>query len=292
MDQDSGRIGVSPLPVVMTLTAVTSANLGSVMVVKAFSVVGPAGIAALRCSFAAIILLALSRPSLRGHGPRDWWAVVGFGAAIAAMNSFFNEAIFLMPVGPAVTIEMMGPLVLSVILARRASGLLWAALALMGVVLIRGIGPAGAAWHPLGVAFAACAGTAWACYILLTRATGTMFKTVQALALAQVVAAALTMPRAVIVEGAGTMVNPKVLGWGLVVALLSNTICLGLEMLALRRIPAHIFSLLMAFGPVFGSLLAWLIIDQRLGLLPWLGIGLVVLASMGATFGERHQAGT
>jgi len=276
----------------MVMIAGIAASLGSVAAVKAFEleVVGPAGIAGLRCLFGAVILLAITRPSLRGHTPREWSAVVGFGVTIAVMYTFYNEAINLIPIGPAITIEMMGPLVLSVVLARRASSWLWAGLALLGVVLIRGIGAAGGAWDPLGVIFAASAGVAWAGYILLTRATGTMFKSVEALALAQAVAALLTMPRALVVEGAGTLLRLDVLAWGLAVAVLSNSICNGLEMMALRRMAAHVFSLMMAFGPVFGSLLAWLLISQRLGLLTWLGIGLVVLASAGVTLAERRRA--
>ena len=281
---------VTPLALVMVLVAGITANLGSVVAVKAFEVVGPAGIVGMRCSFAAAVLMVATRPSLRGHTWPQWRAVIGLGLAIAVMNGFFNEAIKLMPVGPAVTIEMLGPLVLSVILARRASGWLWASLALLGVVLIRGFGSGDGIWHPLGVVFAACAAVAWACYIVLTRATGAMFQSVEALALAQVVAGALTLPRAFVVEGVSTMLRWDVLAWGLAVALLSNTICLALEFRALRRMPAHIFSLMMAFGPVFGSLLAWLIIGQRLGLLPWLGIGLVVLSSMGATLADRRLA--
>jgi len=274
----------------MVMVAGVAASLGSVVAVRAFAVVGPAGIAGLRCLFGAVILLTITRPSLRGHTGREWMAVVSFGLSIAVMYTFYNESINLMPIGPALTIEMLGPLVLSVILAKRASAWLWAGLALLGVLLIRGLSSGDGVWHPLGVAFAACAGVAWAGYILLTRATGTMFKSVEALALAQAVAAVLTLPRAVVVEGMGTLLRLDALAWGLAVAVLSNAICNGLEFMALRRLPAHIFSVMMAFGPVFGSLLAWLLINQRLGLPTWLGIGLVVLSSAGATLGERRRA--
>ncbi|MCL1898161.1 MAG: EamA family transporter [Micrococcales bacterium] len=285
------RQAVTPSAVSMVLIAGITANLGSVVAVKAFELdlVGPAGIVGLRSGFSALVLLAVTRPAVRGHSRPEWRAVLGFGVAIAVMNGFFNEAIALIPVGPAVTIEMLGPLVLSVILARRATGWLWAGLALVGVVMIRGVGEAGGAWHPLGVFFAACAAVAWACYILLTRKTGTMFKSVEALAWAQLIATILTLPRAFVVEGVSTMCDWRVLGFGLAVALLSNTICNGLELIALRRMPAHVFSVMMALGPVFGSLLAWILIGQRLGLLPWLGIALVVLSSMGATLGDRRS---
>jgi len=286
------RQAVTTGPVLMVLIGGVSATLGSVVAVKAFdlNLVGPAGMVGLRCSFSALVLLAITRPSLRGHTWREWSAVAGLGLAIAVMNGFFFEAIALMPVGPAITIEMLGPLALSVVLARRVTSWLWAGLALAGVVMIRGIGEASGVWHPLGVTFASCAAVAWASYILLSRKTGTMFKSVEALAWAQLVAGILTLPRAFVIEGATTMLRPETLAFGLAVALLANTICNALEFMALRRMPAHVFSVMMALGPVFGSLLAWVLIDQRLGLLPWLGIGLVVLSSMGATLGERRSA--
>jgi len=271
------------------LVAVVSANLGSVFAVFAFELVGPEAVVALRSTFAVPLLLLFARPSLRGHSRQAWAVVIAFGLSLAAMNSMFSQSIARMPIGPAVTIEMLGPLVLSVILARRLSGWLWAVLALAGVVVMQGLVTGhGLLFDPLGVLFACGAAVAWAFYILLSRQAGKMFKSVDALVLAAMVAAVLTLPVGVAVEAA-SMFHWQVLGLGVLVALFSNAICNGTELIALRQVPAHVFSVMMALGPVAGSLLAFVLAHQRLGLTTLVGIGLVVVATMGATIGEGRR---
>ena len=68
------------------------------------------------------------------------------------------------PLGVTVTIEVLGPLVLSLVAARRAAAWLWAVLAFAGVVALGGGG-----WDRLdvwGVLFALGAAASWAFYIL------------------------------------------------------------------------------------------------------------------------------
>jgi inner membrane transporter RhtA len=62
--------------------------------------------------------------------------VVGYGGALAGMNVLFYEAIARLPMGTAVTLEILGPLALSVLASRRWLRVLWATLALTGVVLL------------------------------------------------------------------------------------------------------------------------------------------------------------
>jgi inner membrane transporter RhtA len=75
------------------------------------------------------------------------------------MNTLFYQAIDRIPLGAAVTLELLGPLVLSVVGSRRLLSLLWAGLALAGVYLLGSSG-----FDRLDVAgagFALAAGAMW-----------------------------------------------------------------------------------------------------------------------------------
>jgi inner membrane transporter RhtA len=111
------------------------------------SIVGPLGIAALRLGFSALLLLAVFRPHIRGHERRSWAIIEGIGTALAGMNGLFYEALARLPLGTAVTLELLGPLVLFVVMSQRLAGWLWAAAALGGVVLL---GWRGNRWNGFG----------------------------------------------------------------------------------------------------------------------------------------------
>ena len=76
----------------------------------------------LRLVFSAVLLLLIARPALRGHSRDGWLAVVGFGVVLAVMNGLFYLALERLPLGVTVTIEVLGPLVLSIVASRRRVG--------------------------------------------------------------------------------------------------------------------------------------------------------------------------
>src|SRR5262249_54102972 len=153
---------------------------------------GALGVVTLRLVVAAVVLLLVCRPRLRGHSRADWGTVVVFGITMAAMNGLFYQAVNRIALGPAVTLEVLGPLALPVPASRRAVNLIWAGLALAGVFLLGG----GGFGHmdPAGVAFALSAGAMWAGYIVFSARTGRRFPQADGLALAMAVAAVLFVP--------------------------------------------------------------------------------------------------
>src|ERR1700712_690204 len=117
-------------------------ELGAAIAVTLFPAVGATGMVLFRLAFAAVILLVVFRPSLRGRTRGDWMTVIAFGLILAAMNGLFYVSLLSLPLGIAVTIEFLGPLILSVALSRRPSAWLLAVLALGGVVLLGLVGSA------------------------------------------------------------------------------------------------------------------------------------------------------
>lgn len=254
-------------------------EVGAGVAVLLFPDAGPIGMVTLRLVFSAVLLLAVFRPAWRGRSREDWLTVAGFGLVLAGMNALFYLALARLPLGPTVTIEYLGPLVLSVVLARRASAWLWAVLALAGVALLArgGLG----ALDPLGVALAAGAGIMWVGYILLSTRTGRRFARLDGLAIAMAIGGLGMLPFGIASAGEAFL-DVRVLALGLAVAVLSSAIPYGLELLALRRLPAETFSILLSLAPALAAGAGFAVLHQSLEGWDLLAIALVVVASMGA----------
>lgn len=254
-------------------------EVGAGLAVTLFPQAGAVGVVTLRLVFSAVILLVAFRPTLRGRTRGDWLTAIAFGLVLATMNLSFYLALDRLPLGATVTIEYLGPLILSVVISRRASAWLWAVLALAGVTLLG----RGGFDHldPIGVLFALGAGTCWVGYILLSARTGARFGRLDGLAIAMAVGAIVTLPLGAVTAGP-TLLHPTILLLGLGVAVLSSAIPYGLELLALRRLPAATFSILLSLAPALAALAGLVILRQPLTILDAVAIGLVVVASMGA----------
>ncbi|WP_327306104.1 EamA family transporter [Streptomyces sp. NBC_01298] len=269
-------------PVALVVTAGVSVQFGAALAVMLMPRAGAAGVVTLRLAAAALVLLLVCRPKVRGYSRSDWSTVVWFGVTMAGMNGFIYQAIDRIPLGPAVTLEVLGPLVLSVVVSRRLLNLLWAGLALAGVVLLSTHGGGGlGGLDPLGVAFALAAGGMWAAYIVFSARTGRRFPQADGLALAMAVAAVLSLPLGVI-EAGSALLRPSTLLLGLGVAVLSSVLPYTLELLALRRLPAPTFAILMSLEPAIAATAGFLILNQALSALDAAAIALVIVASMGA----------
>ncbi|MFG3169342.1 DMT family transporter [Streptomyces sp. NPDC048200] len=272
-------------PVGLVLAGGISVQFGGALAVSLMPRVGALGVVSLRLLVAAIVLIAICRPGVRGHSRADWNTVIVFGLTMAAMNGLFYQAVARIPLGPAVTLEVLGPLALSVVTSRRAVNLLWAGLALGGVFLLGGGGFS--SLDPAGVAFALGAGAMWAAYIVFSARTGRRFPQADGLALAMVVAAVAFLPLGI--AGSGTrLLVPTTIALGAAVAVLSSVLPYTLELLALRRLPASTFAILMSLEPAVAATAGFLVLDQSLSLPESLAIALVIAASMGAV---RTQIG-
>jgi len=92
-------------------------------------------------------------------------------------------------------------------------------------------------------------------------------------------------------HGAGQSVpNVVCVTLGTAVGVLSSTIPYSLEIEALRRIAPAVFGVLMSLEPAMAALAGLLILGQSLDLRGVAGIGLVVLASVGASRRSREPA--
>jgi len=254
-------------------------EVGASLAVVLFPQVGPLGMVMLRLVFSALILGLIARPSWRGRTRAAWVGVIQLGLALAVMNGFFYLALERLPLGVTVTIEVLGPLTLSIIASRRASAWIWAGLALVGVVALGGGGFD--RLDLLGVVFALGAAVTWALYILASAKVGAAFPKLDGLAFAMAVGAVVSLPFG-IVDAGSALLRLDLVALGAAVALLSSTIPYALELIALRRLPAAAFAILMALAPATAALAGFLLLGQHLIALELVGIALVIVASVGA----------
>lgn len=269
----------------LVLGAIASVQSGSAVARRLFDELGATGVTLLRLGIAALLLLAVLRPHVRSWTPAAWRAALLLGVAMGGMNLVFYLSLRTVPLGVAVTVEFVGPLLLALAQTRRLLDLLWALLAAGGVVLL-GADPTGAPLAGLGLAL--LAGLFWAGYILASAHVGRVLPGVDGLAVALAVGALLVLP--VGAPGAAAVLDdPWLLLPAAGVALLSSVLPYGLELTALRTMPTRVFGILMSLEPAAAALAGLVVLGQTLGTREVVALVLVSLASAGVTLGRRGE---
>ena len=270
-------------PVMFILASCVSLQFGAALAVQLFPSLGTWGTTTLRLGLSAVVLLAITRPRIHRFTRDQWIAVIVFGAVVGAMNGSFYAAIERIPLGTAVAIEFLGPLTVSAILSSRRSDLLWVVLALAGVSLFGFESLSGAAdLDPLGVLLALVAAFFWGLYVLSSARVGRLVPGQDGLAVAMAVGALTVLP----LGASGALIGVtdlRLLALAAVTALLASVLPYTLELSALRRLPRHVFGILLSLEPVVALLAGVLLLSQEVTVLRVLAAALVVGASIGVT---------
>jgi inner membrane transporter RhtA len=274
-----------PLPVhVLVLGSISSVQIGAAWATTIFHQVGASGACLLRLASASVVLLAFGRPNILALSRRQWLSACALGLVLAGMNLTFYHAISRIPLGTAVTIEFIGPLLVALAGSRRLRDLIWAVLAAGGIVALCHGFSNGA--NTEGLVLAAVAGLFWAGYILLQAQLGKAFSDSSGLAVAMCVGAIVALPLGV-GAGAGHLLVPATLAVGVAVGMLSSAIPYSLELKALRSLSTTTFGVLMSLEPAVAALAGAVVIGQAITPRDGLGIGLVCIASLGASLTSR-----
>jgi len=279
------QINIPPVPAV--LLAIISVQSGAAIAKGLFPILGAAATASLRIGISALILIAVYRPNFFKINAKQWKLVIPYGLSLGAMNLIFYFSIERIPIGLAVTLEFIGPLLLAVFGSKRRIDFFWVLLAAIGIALI-------APWtnhgiDPLGILFALIAGGLWATYIVLGGKISKIMKGGDAVATGMVFASLLIVPFGIGGNGFSQL-TPGLFSLGLALALLSSAIPFTLEMKALGQLPARTFSILMSLEPAAASLCALVFIQEKLSFNEILAVAFVVIASAGSTLSSRQTA--
>jgi inner membrane transporter RhtA len=273
----SGSYAASALAI---LTGLASLNIGAALGKSLFPAVGADGVAALRTSISALILVAVWRPCRTRLDGRQAGNLIVYGMMMGLMSLLIYRAFQTIPIGIAVGIEIMGPLCVVLFSSRRPADFLWLACGATGLLLLLPIASGVARLDPVGVVYAIGAAACWALYIIFGKRSATI-EGDQAVALGMVVAALVTLPLGLAHAGSA-LLAPATLALGLVVALLSSAIPFSLEMIALKRLSNRSFGVLVGTAPAVGALAGYAILGETLTGLQWGAISLIILAAAGS----------
>jgi inner membrane transporter RhtA len=268
-------------PVLLVTLGMVFTQTGASFAKMLFPLVGAGGATALRLTLAALVLILVFRPWRHPLGPAQWRSVLLYGGAMGAMNLFFYAALEHIPLGIAVALEFSGPLAVALFGARKPLDFFWIALAVCGFALLLPWTQTSGDISPLGVVLALCAGACWAGYIVFGQRAGTGGGPHIA-ALGVGTAALIALPFGVATAGA-SLIDPAILPLGLAVALLSSAIPYALDMVALPHIPARLFGILMSGQPALAALSGLVILGEVLSATQVVGMGAIIVASVGAT---------
>ncbi|MFI2317491.1 EamA family transporter [Streptomyces sp. CB00072] len=291
--RSTGADGVAPsrgagrgAGVALMLGSGLANQTGASVAALAFPVIGPAGVVAVRQWVAAVILGAVGRPRLRHFTADQWRPVLGLALVFAGMNLSLYTAIDRIGLGLAVTLEFLGPLTVALAGSRRRVDLVAAGAAAGAVAVLMRPTPS---TDYLGIGLALLAAACWACYILLNRTVGARLPGLEGSAAAAAVSAVLYLP-----VGAWVLWHhpptPAALGCALTAGVLSSAVPFLADLLALRRVPAHFFGVFMSVNPVFAALVGFAVLGQRLDVLAWLAIAVIVAANTAAVSTARRRS--
>lgn len=266
------------------VVAQASINLGAAFAKSLFPIVGPEGVAALRTTISALILLTIARPwRVRITARQLKWLLL-YGLVLGGMNLMIYWAIRRIPIGIAVAIELCGPLSLVLVTSRSVRDFLWLGLALGGLALLIPWEASARALDPLGIVFALSGAACWALYILCGRRASEVGGSV-AVSVGMIVACCVTVPFAL--AAAPRHLPLHALALGAVVAVLSSALPYVLEMRAMRQLPSRIVGLLSSSAPALGAVIGFLLLGERLTALQWLAVAMMIGASAGCSLASR-----
>jgi inner membrane transporter RhtA len=265
------------LVVVLTLSIQT----GSALAVRVIESVGVFEALWLRTAFAALLLLLIRPRSLWTLPPRGHrLPLAALAGTLFLMNLSFYGAISRIPVGIVVAIEFVGPLGVAVIGTRTRLDWLWIVLAGAGVVVLAG--PSGAATG-IGLLFALTAGICWGVYLLLAKHAVTGMDPLSVTALMMLGATALATPL-LLAGGVKVAGHGQAVLLGVIIAVVSSAFPYLLEMVAIRRVRAATYGVLLSIEPAVAALAALVVLGQRISPLEGAAMAAVMAAAAGASW--------
>lgn len=277
MQSGTGRAaGIATL-----MGSAVSNQLGAATGSLAFPVLGPVGVVAIRQLMAAAVLLPIVRPRIRELTRAQWWPIILLAVVFGTMNLGLYSAVERIGLGLAVTLEFLGPLAVAIFTRRSRRSAACGAVAAAGVVAIA---QPEATSDYVGIGYALLAALSWAAYILLNRTVGTRVPGVEGTAVAAGLSALAFAPIAclIILEARPSV---TVLLYAVTAGILSSVVPYVADLLALRRIPANLFGILMSVNPVFAAIIGVVALKQLLNPGEVLGIALIVIANLAAVSG-------
>ena len=261
-----------------------SIQFGASQAKQLFPTLGVAGTSTLRLLFASLMMSVVFRPWRTKLNK----SILFYGASLGLMNFSFYFALQRIPLGIAVALEFTGPLAIAVFSSKKKVDYLWAILAAVGITLLLPKIDTHGSLDPVGILLALLAGLFWALYIIFGKKAGEHHNGGVIASLGMLTAAALVLPLGISIDGASVFqwsAWPVAIG----VALFGSALPYSLEMIAMKKMPAQTFGVLMSLEPALAALMGYVFLAESLTLTQWLAIGCVMGSSLGSSLTNRYQ---
>lgn len=267
--------------------SLVSVQIGASVAKTLFPVLGPETVALIRLGIAAILLCVIFRPWQLFYQQTNWRNLVIYGMFISGMNVLVYKAFAYMSVGIAISIEVLGPLTVAMLMSKRKQDLLWAGCALIGIVILP-LGGVNQNFSYQGMGLALAAAICWGLYIIYGRRVASAGGS--SVAVGMLVAALCALP--VGFQHLDLVVSSyKVFFTCVFVSLFSSMIPFLLDIVAMKRLAAHVFGMLLSASPAISAMAAWCILGEELNLYQILAIIMIMVACIGcsyASYREKH----
>lgn len=267
--------------------SLVSVQIGASVAKTLFPVLGPETVALVRLGIAAILLCVIFRPWQLFYQQTNWCNLVIYGMFISGMNVLVYKAFAYMSVGLAISIEVLGPLTVAMLMSKRKQDLLWAGCALIGIVILP-LGGVNQNFSYQGMGLALAAAICWGLYIIYGRRVASAGGS--SVAVGMLVAALCALP--VGFQHLDLVVSSyKVFFTCVFVSLFSSMIPFLLDIVAMKRLAAHVFGMLLSASPAISAVAAWCILGEALNLYQILAIIMIMVACIGcsyASYREKH----
>jgi inner membrane transporter RhtA len=218
---------------------------------------------------------------------RNAVAILLYGASMGGLNLLFYMSASKIPIGIAVAVQFVGPLLLATAVSHRSIDILWVFLAAVGLLSLLPISEGTPQLDPAGIGYALGAGACWALYIVFGKAASANHAG-QATSLGMVVGSVIVLPFGISHAGMA-LLDPSLIIAGVFVAILSSAIPHSLQMFALRGLTRRTYSIMLSLEPAISALAAMWLLNEQLTDFRAVAIGCIVVASAGSALTRESR---
>jgi inner membrane transporter RhtA len=265
-----------------------SVQIGAAIAKTIFPILGPESVALMRLGLSAVLLWIMFKP-WKGLNRNVYWKdLVCYGVILSLMNLLIYKAFSYLPVGIAISIEVLGPLAVAIFMSRHKLDLIWGGLALIGLVLFPSDNIANNLSY-IGMFYALGAAVCWGLYIIyganVAKGGG------NSVAIGMAIAALCASPFG-IWNISGIFESSWILLLCFLVSLLSSTIPFLLDIFAMKTLSPKFFGILLSTSPIVSALAGWIILGEKLINHQLIGITIIMVSCMGCFFCSYKKSTT
>ncbi|MFM2309636.1 MAG: hypothetical protein RLY87_1758 [Chloroflexota bacterium] len=271
----------------LVLISVLSVQLGAALARGLFPVIGAAGTVLMRLTVAIICLVVLVRPNVWAVFRANPLVIFLFGCTIGLSTVFFYIAVSRIPLGVAIAVEFIGPLLVALWNSRRFIERVWVIVAAASIALL--VPDIGTNLDGYGIAAALVAAVFWGAYIVLAPRVAAVANEFDGLIAALCVAWVLLLIPGIL-QGGIRLVAVDIMGQSIVMGVLAAVIPFSFDFQALKRLPARVYGVLVCSEPIVGALIGYVVLHEQLTLATIGAVVGVTIASLGATLTHKEES--